>query len=57
MALPGSSAGSVLTPSNWLINEAKDVQRPGYRCDVNVCMATQTTAASDDPLRPRQLVQ
>lgn len=53
MALPSGSAGSVLTPSNWLVNEAKDVQRPGYRRNVDGCVATQATAASDDSLRSR----
>lgn len=57
MALPGGSTGSLLTPSNWLVNEAQDVQRPGYRRDVDGRVATQATAASDDSLRPAQLVQ
>ena len=51
MALSGGSAGSLLTPSHWLVNEAKDVQRPCYRRDVDGRLATQATAASDDSLK------
>lgn len=48
MAVPGGSAGSVFPPSDWLVNEAQDVQRPGDRRDVDGRVAPQATAASDD---------